>query len=148
MDRQIATIKFSPPALRGNNVVRTECLKSLQDLAFGSIAMIVAGAGAGKSTLLRQAYSEERARGAECAWISLDSSDRSIDITWNYCVAALEQIDPAITRAAVEHYDAHGAAGLRAAVELLSNGIVACTKKITLHIDDFHFTAESDSAAL
>ncbi|MCG8507033.1 MAG: LuxR C-terminal-related transcriptional regulator, partial [Sphingomonadales bacterium] len=47
-----------------------------------------------------------------------------------------------------EHYDAHGAAGLRAAVELLSNGIVACTKKITLHIDDFHFTAESDSAAL
>ncbi|MEM1104041.1 MAG: LuxR C-terminal-related transcriptional regulator [Pseudomonadota bacterium] len=138
MTAQIARVKIRAPLTRSEEVARTRCLDRLSEVKSGAIAAIVAGAGAGKTTVLKQMLMREREAGAQCVWLSLDEGDDTAPAAWALLLCGLSEIDPTLTTGLAERLDAHDEEH-KAAIDRLSNQLIAHGGPISLFIDDAHF---------
>jgi LuxR family maltose regulon positive regulatory protein len=129
--------KLRVPQLRSSTIERTALLRRLA--SHRGPVLVVAPPGFGKSTLLGQ---WQRAAKLPLAWVSLDAGDNDPVLFWNYVVAALQAIEPAVPLTPPV-----GPLGeqdfVDAIVPRLLNELTALESDIGLVLDDYHAITSS-----
>jgi LuxR family maltose regulon positive regulatory protein len=124
--------KLGVPRLRSSTIERTNLLERLA--SHRGPVLVVAPPGFGKSTLLGQ---WRRAAELPLAWVSLDAGDNDPMLFWNYVVAALQVIEPAVPLTPPA-----GLLGeqdfVDAIVPRLLNELAALESDVVLVLDDYH----------
>ncbi len=124
--------KLGGPRLRSSTVERTRLLGRLA--SHRGPVLVVAPPGFGKSTLLGQ---WRQATELPLAWVSLDGADNDPMLFWNYVVAALQAIEPAVPLTPPA-----GPLGERdfvdAVVPRLLNELASLGSDVVLVLDDYH----------
>jgi LuxR family maltose regulon positive regulatory protein len=124
--------KLSGPRLRSSTIERTHLLGRLA--SHGGPVLLVAPPGFGKSTLLGQ---WRQAAELPLAWVSLDAGDNDPMLFWNYVVAALQAIEPAVPLTPPA-----GLIGeqdfVDAIVPRLLNELASLESDVALVLDDYH----------
>src|SRR3990170_1351217 len=90
----LSTKLFIPPA-RPGLVARPRLMERLRDALSCSLVLVSAPAGFGKSTLLGE-WARQNKEQRHTAWLSLDEGDNDPVRFWDYFIAALKTIRPAI----------------------------------------------------
>jgi ATP/maltotriose-dependent transcriptional regulator MalT len=124
--------KLGVPRLRSGTIERTNLLGRLA--SHRGPVLVVAPPGFGKSTLLGQ---WRQAAGLPLAWVSLDGADNDPMLFWNYVVAALQAIEPAVPLTPPA-----GLLGeqdfVDAIVPRLLNELASLESDVVLVLDDYH----------
>jgi LuxR family transcriptional regulator, maltose regulon positive regulatory protein len=124
--------KLGVPRFRSSTIERTNLLGRLA--SHRGPVLVVAPPGFGKSTLLGQ---WRRAAALPLAWVSLDGADNDPMLFWNYVVAALQAIEPAVPLTPPS-----GPLGeqdfVDAIVPRLLNELAALDRDVVLVLDDYH----------
>ncbi len=135
----LATKLYTPPP-RSNRVSRPRLLGQLDEgLRLGRrLTLVSAPAGSGKTTLLAE-WSRRGSRPS--AWLALDAGDNDPAQFLSYLIAALQQANPRIGRAAQQIL--HSPQALQSAPQLslmtlVINDVTAVGGAITLVLDDYH----------
>jgi LuxR family maltose regulon positive regulatory protein len=129
--------KLSVPRLRSSTIERTTLLARLA--SHRGPVLVVAPPGFGKSTLLGQWH---EAAELPLAWVSLDAADNDPVLLWNYVVAALQAIEPAVPLTPPA-----GPLGeqdfVQAIVPRLLNELASLESDVVLVLDDYHAITSS-----
>jgi LuxR family transcriptional regulator, maltose regulon positive regulatory protein len=129
--------KLSTPRLRSGTIERTTLLGRLA--SHRGPVLVVAPPGFGKSTLLGQ---WRQVTDLPLAWVSLDAADNDPMLFWNYVVAALQAIEPAVPLTPPA-----GLLGeqdfVDAIVPRLLNELAALESDVGLVLDDYHAITSS-----
>jgi LuxR family maltose regulon positive regulatory protein len=129
--------KLGGPRLRSSTIERTALLRRLA--SHRGPVLVVAPPGFGKSTLLGQ---WRQAADLPLAWVSLDRADNDPMLLWNYVVAALQAIEPAIPltppAGPLGEHDF-----LDAIVPRLLNELASLERDVALVLDDYHVITSS-----
>jgi LuxR family maltose regulon positive regulatory protein len=129
--------KLTVPRLRSSTIERTRLLGRLA--AHRGPVLVVAPPGFGKSTLLGQ---WRQAAELRQAWVSLDGADNDPMLFWNYVVAALQVIEPALPltppAGPLGEHDF-----VDAIVPRLLNELASLESDIVLVLDDYHTITSS-----
>ena len=124
--------KLGVPRVRSSTIERTGLLARLA--SHRGPVLVVAPPGFGKSTLLGQ---WRRAARPPLAWVSLDAADNDPMLLWNYVVAALQAIEPAVPLTPPA-----GPLGeqdfVEAIVPRLLNELASLESDVVLVLDDYH----------
>ncbi len=132
----LATKLYFPPA-SPNLVPRPRLIEVLNGGLKRPLTLISAPAGYGKTTLL----SDWRAGfGSEypLAWLSLDIEDNDLARFLSYVSAALETLQPKLTRELAPQLLSPQLPPMEELITLLINGISAFPKDFALILDDYH----------
>lgn len=100
MDALLLTTKLHIPPLRPQMVSRPRLVKRLEEGLFYNFILISAPAGFGKTTLLSEWVHQNQPH-IHTAWLSLDESDNDPVRFWDYFVATLKTIQPAVGETAL-----------------------------------------------
>jgi LuxR family transcriptional regulator, maltose regulon positive regulatory protein len=129
--------KLGAPRLRSSTIERAALLRRLSS-HLGPV-LVVAPPGFGKSTLLGQ---WRRSAQLPLAWVSLDAADNDPMLLWNYVVAALQAIEPAVPLTPPA-----GILGeqefVDAIVPRLLNELASLESDVVLVLDDYHVITSS-----
>jgi ATP/maltotriose-dependent transcriptional regulator MalT len=129
--------KLGGPRSRSSTIERTTLLRRLE--SHHGPVLVVAPPGYGKSTLLGQ---WQQATELPLAWVSLDAADNDPVLFWNYVVAALEAVEPAVplTRPTglLTEQDF-----IDAIVPRLLNELASLEGDVVLVLDDYHAITSS-----
>ena len=129
--------KLGVPRLRSTTIERAALLRRLS--SHRGPVLVVAPPGFGKSTLLGQWGGSAE---LPLAWVSLDAADNDPMLFWNYVVAALQAIEPAVSLTAPA-----GILGKRdfvdAVVPRLLNELASLDRDVVLVLDDYHVITSS-----
>jgi LuxR family transcriptional regulator, maltose regulon positive regulatory protein len=124
--------KLGVPRLRSGTIERTNLLERLA--SHRGPVLVVAPPGFGKSTLLGQ---WRQAAELPLAWVSLDGADNDPMLFWNYVVAALQALEPAVPLTPPA-----GLLGeqdfVDAIVPRLLNELASLESDVALVLDDYH----------
>ncbi len=134
---QLLTTKFYFPQIRPNLVTRPRLIERFEEGLRGPLTLISAPAGYGKTTLL----SDWRAGfGSEypLAWLSLDSEDNDLARFLLYVSAALETLQPKLTRELASQLLFPQLPAVEELITLLINGVNEFPKDFALILDDYH----------
>ncbi|HZU66124.1 MAG TPA: hypothetical protein VFA09_02500 [Ktedonobacteraceae bacterium] len=96
-DPFLLATKLAIPPVRSGMIERQRLVDTLQAALRGPLTLLTAAAGFGKTTLLSTALQHYR---LPAAWLSLDESDNDLTRFWSYVFAALEGIQPGVSKAA------------------------------------------------
>jgi LuxR family maltose regulon positive regulatory protein len=141
MSNLLLSTKFSIPPLRSGLVARPRLLERvetglLRDGKFERrLTLISAPAGYGKTTL---AIEEIKRLGLPVAWLSLDEADNDPQRFITYLIAALQQVDDDIGRAAVTMLQSPQPPPSELMLTALVNEIATVSQPILLVLDDYH----------
>jgi LuxR family transcriptional regulator, maltose regulon positive regulatory protein len=129
--------KLGVPRLRSGTIERTNLLERLA--SHRGPVLVVAPPGFGKSTLLGQ---WRQAAELPLAWVSLDGADNDPMLFWNYVVAALQALEPAVPLTPPA-----GLLGeqdfVDAIVPRLLNELASLESDVALVLDDYHAITSS-----
>ena len=146
MRRPILRRKLTPPPPWDGAIARPR-LDALfaAALAEGRHVVLCAGTGYGKTSLLAA-----RARGADCAWLTLDAEDADLDAFLTYMVASCERALPGFaTEARAMLGRAREREGAIAALSsLMADLDEQCDRPLLLVLDDYHLAASPTLDAL
>ena len=152
MSNLLLSTKFSVPPLRSGLVPRPRLLERvatglLQDGKFErKLTLISAPAGYGKTTLavdwvnslVTRPSPTGRGFGMRAAWLTLDEADNDPRRFIAYLIAALQQVDDDIGRAAVAMLQSPQPPPNELMLTALVNEIAAVSQRILLVLDDYH----------
>jgi LuxR family transcriptional regulator, maltose regulon positive regulatory protein len=129
--------KLGAPRLRSSTIERAALLRRLS--SHPGPVLVVAPPGFGKSTLLGQWRGSAQ---LPLAWVSLDAADNDPMLLWNYVVAALQAIEPAVPLTPPA-----GILGeqefVDAIVPRLLNELASLESDVVLVLDDYHVITSS-----
>lgn len=124
--------KLGVPRLRSSTIQRTTLLARLA--SHRGPVLVVAPPGFGKSTLLGQ---WRQAAELPLAWVSLDAADNDPLLFWNYVVAALQAVGPALPLTPPAGFLAEREF-VDAIVPRLLNELASLESDVVLVLDDYH----------
>ena len=141
--QELAAVKFFPPVLAANRVVRNHLVARLQSglAQHRSLTLVSAPAGYGKSTLVAEWCLQA---GRPAAWLSLEEADDEPSRFFGYFLAALQRLDASLGKelSAVVHSGQLPPAAVF--LSSLSNELIRTNKKIILVMDDFQVIQDND----
>jgi LuxR family maltose regulon positive regulatory protein len=138
--------KLLVPSLPDLLVPRTRLIQQLTSMLTERLTVLSAPAGFGKTTLLSQ---WARQSPVAIAWLSLDEQDNEISRFWNYCLAALEQVQPGVSRVAQSLLFALPRSPIESVLTALVNVLNHVPGALILVLDDYHLiTAQEIHASL
>jgi LuxR family maltose regulon positive regulatory protein len=128
--------KLTIPPMRPDAVPRPRLIGRLDEglRAGRKLTLVSAPPGFGKTTLVSQWVS---AGGREVAWLSLDEGDNDPALFLTYLIAALQQIDPAVGRTALDLMQSPQAPPATGLVTPLINDLFEADAPLTLVLDDY-----------
>lgn len=135
---ELLATKLFPLRWRDGMISRPRLLDQLTRAREGKLTLISAPAGFGKSTLVAEWIATERPDSCDVGWVSLDHSDNDAGSFWNYVLAALGAIDPALGARARSMLNASTSPVVEAILTSAINDISGYAGDITLVLDDFH----------
>ncbi|MBV7331216.1 NACHT domain-containing protein [Chloroflexi bacterium TSY] len=136
-DILLQTKLFIPP-LRPSLVPRPRLIPKLNEGLSIKLTLICAPAGFGKTTLLSEWLQQ---MDLPVAWLSLDQNDNEPIRFLSYIFAALQTIDPTISRSAQELLQSPQPPPVESLLPSLINDIVALSTEFVLVLDDYHVIA-------
>jgi LuxR family maltose regulon positive regulatory protein len=133
----LATKLYIPPA-RPGLVPRSRLTERLQAGLSCNLVLVSAPAGFGKTTILSEwtRCSQPQIR---AAWVSLDEGENDPVRFWDYFVAALETLQPAIGERALALLHSPQPLPVESVLMTLINDIVTIPGDFIVVLDDYHF---------
>jgi len=127
--------KLSIPLLRPALVSRPRLMKCLKEGMARKLVLVAAPAGFGKTTLL-----SDWAHRDDClvAWFSIDRNDNNPLLFCSYVIAALQNMDKNIGKAALNMLQSPQPPPLESALITLINSMAPLKHHFALVLDDFH----------
>lgn len=134
--KHLVSTKFSPPHIGTRHVLRTNLLAHLARMHHCRLTLITGAAGYGKTTLLAQWRQARLKAGAEVAWVSLTTEDKSYTA---FCGALLE----ALRRQGIDVdsetlADDRALSTMDATVAAIVDGVAKFSRELYLILDDYH----------
>jgi LuxR family maltose regulon positive regulatory protein len=133
----LATKLFIPQVRRGT-VPRPRLVEKLETALSNSLTLVSAPAGFGKTTLIGEWIHGSRPP-IPTAWLSLEESENDPVSFWEYFVAALRTLHPAVGESSLRLLRSSQPAPIESAVSLLINDIAAISDDRVFVLDDYHF---------
>lgn len=134
--RHLVSTKFSPPRIGTKHVPRTNLLAQLERMEHCRLALVTGAAGYGKTTLLAQWRQERLKAGAEVAWVSLTTDDKSYAAFCTALIEAMRRLGIAIEFDFLQE-DSSGAT-MDATIAAIVEGAENLSKELYLILDDYH----------
>ena len=133
----LATKLFIPPAAPGL-VARPRLLEKLKAALTSRLVLISAPAGFGKTTILSQ-WIHQAKPPIPTAWLSLAETENDPTRFWEYFIAAVRTIRPAVGETAVSLLQASQPVPIESALTDLVNDLTTVQNDFVLVLDDYHF---------
>ena len=138
----LLSVKQTIPPVRPGLVARRR-LEQAFDGSETKLTLVVAPAGWGKTSLLSR-WASVTSSGRPVAWVSLDESDDEPVRFWEYVVAALSRVSPALSTAALEALPASSEGPMSRALPILLNELTESSVGHVLVLDDYHVITHPD----
>ena len=145
MASTLVRTKFFVPQPRSALVARPRLLERLAGNADTALTLVSAPPGFGKTTVLSTWLASRDDPGRTVAWVSLDESDASAGLFWQYVVTALATVVPGLGASVLPLL----ASGQPTTPELLTsvlNDVAEAPERIELVLDDYHLADGPDVA--
>jgi LuxR family maltose regulon positive regulatory protein len=94
-DQFLLATKLVIPPTRADVIARPRLISRLQTALHGPLTLLTAPAGSGKTTLLSDVLQQHQ---WPTAWVSLDTGDDDLTRFWSYLFAALEIVQPGVSK--------------------------------------------------
>ncbi len=141
MDVAVTSIlktKLNISPARPQLVPHPRLVERLQECLNYNLILVSAPAGFGKTTLLSGWTRESQPR-IHTAWVSLDEGDNDPVRFWDYFIAALEILQPAIGEKAMALLHSPQPLPIESVLTTLINDLSSVSKNFVLVLDDYHF---------
>lgn len=142
----LLTTKLYLPPTRQDLVARPRLIERLQDALQRKLTIISAPAGFGKTTLVSEWHAS--APQVPLAWVSLDENDNDPSRFWNYIIAALQTLSPALGPQVLGRAQQanptlvplyiNDQLSLEAFLTRLINAVTGLSQPLVLALDDYH----------
>jgi len=118
-------------------VPRPSLTDRIREGVSGKLVVLSAPAGSGKTTLLAEWLGPNRAGTAPAGWVSLDAGDNEPATFWEYCIRALQKVEPNVGARALALLHAKVPPSVEV-LTMLINDIDAIDRDFILVLDDYH----------
>lgn len=138
METSLLITKLNVPPARPSLVPRQRLIERLQSGLSFNLVLVSAPAGFGKTTILGE-WARCSQPQVGVAWVSLDEGDNDPVRFWDYFVAALKTLQPAIGDGALALVHSPQPPPIESVLMTLINDIAAIPGDFTVVLDDYHF---------
>src|SRR5579884_687710 len=136
--RVLMMTRLALPPVRAQFIERPRLLERLLQITQYKLTLVSAPAGFGKTTLLSTwAASLRQDDAVSVAWFSLHAGDNDPQLFWNYFIAALQTVEPAIGTENLTLLHSSQSA-LEMMLTRLANTLAELPRHVVLTLDDYH----------
>ena len=133
----LATKLFIPPPRTGL-VTRQRLIERLQTALNYNLTLVSAPAGFGKTTLLSE-WVNHNQTSLRVSWLSLEASDNDPVVFWNYFIAALKTLWPAIGEKALALLHTSSPLSIESILITFINDLANIAEGYVVILDDYHY---------
>ncbi len=139
-DQFLLATKLAFPPVRSNVVLRPRLAHKVQVALQGPLTLLTASAGFGKTTLLCTVLQHYQ---WPAVWLSLESNDDDLTRFWSYIFAALENLQPNISKGARTLLQGFRQPAIETILTMLLNRLVLLEQDSILVLDDYYTITSS-----
>ncbi len=138
VETALLTTKLFVPPIAPGLVVRPRLMQRLGRALSSRLTLVSAPAGFGKTTLVSQ-WVHQTKPPVPTGWLSLEAAENDPARFWEYAIAALNTIEPAVGKTSLSLLHSSRPIPIESTLTALINDLSAVPEDFALVLDDYHF---------